>query len=278
MCACHVLVAHEISIKQVHLAIDKHASRIDLDSSNLSDLDEPLSNTCAELGLIPKTVSHTRNHLRRCEAGFKVMRDMKIPTRDGNYVLGDVYLPLQPGKQYPVLVSCTIYGRRVFYSGPNLDSHDEIAAFEQAEDDWHSTSEDVEIQVPRDSWGKKWALQRGFENIATFNTFTYVPRGYAMLKVDPRGISQTPGTRSVPGQITSDFHDAVEWSAKQCWSNGNIALVGSSYGANTQWNVASSKPTGLKCFVPYASEYSLLRATVIGLLILFQHSGSRYIS
>ncbi|KAJ6103805.1 Alpha/Beta hydrolase protein [Penicillium sp. IBT 16267x] len=244
---------------KVRRAIDKYASQIDLDASNFSDLDEPLSNICAELGLVPKTLSHTRNHLRRCEAGFKVMRDMRIPTQDGNYILGDVYLPLQPGKEYPVLVSCTIYGRRVFYSGPDLDSQDEIAAFEQAEDEWHSTSEDVEIKVPRDSWGKRWAWQRGFENIATFNTFTYVPRGYAMVKVDPRGISQTPGTRGVPGQLTSDFRDAVEWCARQGWSNGNIALVGSSFGANTQWNVASLKPTGLKCFVPYATDLDMYR-------------------
>lgn len=180
---------------------------------------------------------------------------MKIPTQDGSYILGDVYLPLQPGKRYPVLISCTIYGRRVFYSGPNLESQDEIAAFERAEDEWHSTPTNVEIKVPRDPWGKSWASQRGFENIATFNSFTYVPRGYAMVKVDPRGVSQTPGTRNVPGQITSDFRDAIEWAAEQSWSDGNVAMVGSSYGANTQWDVASLKPKGLKCFVPYASEF-----------------------
>ncbi|KAJ5669245.1 Alpha/Beta hydrolase protein [Penicillium macrosclerotiorum] len=187
------------------------------------------------------------------------MRDISIPTRDGSFVLADVYLPLSPRGNHPVLISCTIYGRRIFYSGPDLEDQDEIVAFEKAEDEWHSTSTDVEIQVPRKSWGKSWASQRGFENIATFNTFTYVPRGYAMVKVDPRGVSQTPGTRNVPGQLSSDFFDAVEWATEQSWSNGSIALVGSSYGANTQWDVVTMKPKGLKCFVPYASDLDTYR-------------------
>lgn len=75
-----------------------------------------------------------------------------------------------------------------------------------------------------------------------------------MVKVDPKGVSQTPGTRSVPGQIVGEYYDAIEWAASQTWSNGNVAMVGSSYGANTQWNVAALNPRGLKCFVPYASK------------------------
>lgn len=226
-----------------------------MDSSNLSDLDVPLSSICDELNLLPKSVSHTRNHLRREAAGFKVLRDIRIPTQDGNNVLADVYLPLlhQLGKRYPVLISCTLYGRRVFHSGPDLENKGEIMAFEKAEDDWHSTSTSVAIQLPRGSWGVNWETQRGFENIATFNTFTYVPHGYAMVKIDPSGVSQTPGKRGVPGEITGDFYRAVEWAAEQSWSDGSVALVGSSYGANTQWDVASLKPKGLKCFVPYAS-------------------------
>jgi putative CocE/NonD family hydrolase len=171
-------------------------------------------------------------------------------------VFADVYLPLayQLGQKYPALVSCTLYGRRVFHSGPNLDNQGEMAAFEKAEDDWHSTCSDKPIRLPRGSWGTGWERQRGFENIATFNTFTYVPHGYAMIKIDPRGVSQTPGSRGVPGELTADFYDATEWAAEQDWCDGSVALVGSSFGANSQWEVANLKPKGLKCFVPYASK------------------------
>ncbi|QKX53737.1 uncharacterized protein TRUGW13939_00817 [Talaromyces rugulosus] len=260
--------------KHVQDVVSKYAFKINLDSPTVSDLDDILSSIHNELKIPPKTVSHTRNHLRRAAAGFKVMRDLHIPTRDGGSILGDVYLPLQHGRRYPVLISCTIYGRRIFYSGPDLDDTDDIAAFERAEDDWHSTSESVPIRIPRGSWGISWETQRGFENIATFNTFTYVPHGYAMVKIDPRGVSQTAGKRGVPGELTNDFCDAVEWAAEQSWSNGNIALVGSSYGANVQWNVASLRPRGLKCFVPYASDIDTYRdAAYIGGI-----PGSHYIS
>lgn len=237
-------------------AVNRYSSRINLDSPNVTDLDGPLSEICNELDLVVKTVAHTRNHLRREAAGFKVLRDVQIPTQDGRDIFGDVYLPLATalGKTYPVLVNCTLYGRRVFHSGPDLENGSEIIKFEKAEDDWHSESPDVPIALPRGSWGDSWNRQRGFEGIAAFNTFSYVPHGYVMVKVDPAGVSQTPGTRGVPGQMAGDFYDAVEWAADQSWSNGNSALVGSSYGANSQWPVASLRPKGLKCFVPYASK------------------------
>jgi uncharacterized protein len=226
-----------------------------LDSPNESDLDEVLSKICSDLNISPKSIPHTRNHLRRAAAGFKVLRDIRIPVRDGNYVLGDVYLPLEHGKRYPVLISCTLYGKRIVYGGPDLQDPKDIAAFEKAEEEWHSTTSDFEIDLLNKGPSfRHWTAQRGFENIATFNTFTYVPNGYAMVKIDPRGVSETPGSRGVPGQIASDFFDAVEWASEQNWSDGNVALVGSSYGANVQWAVADKKPKGLRCFVPYASK------------------------
>lgn len=62
--------------------VGKYASQINLDSSDTSDLDGVLSSICSELGIAPKTVSHTRNHLRRAASGLKVLRDLPIPTRN----------------------------------------------------------------------------------------------------------------------------------------------------------------------------------------------------
>lgn len=188
-----------------------------------------------DLKLVPKTVPHARNHLRRASAGFKVMRDIRIPLKNANYVLGDVYLPLSYGKLYPVLVSATMYGKRVVASGPDVSDPEDVAKFEKYEDDWHTTTVETELVIPNQANNfKTWTHQRGFENIATFNTFTYVPHRYAMLKIDPRGVSQTPGVRGVPGQLESDYFDAVEWAAQQPWSNGAVALAGSSQGGSLQ--------------------------------------------
>jgi hypothetical protein len=219
-------------------------------------LDSVLSRIGTELDVPIKTTPHIRNHLRRASAGFKVLRDIQIPVRDGQYVLADIYLPLSSDENYPVLLSSTIYGKRVVYSGPNVDDIADIAAFEKAEDDWFSTSVDIPIHVPNTGpWFGGWTKQRGFETIATFNTFTFVPKGYAMVKVDPRGVSQTPGTRRVPDQETTDICDAVEWAATRPWCNGNVALAGNSYGANCQWPVVRRKPKGLKAFIPYGGQH-----------------------
>lgn len=199
-----------------------------------------------------------RNHLRRAAAGFKVLRDVRIPVRDRAYIVADVYLPLDDSKKYPVLLSSTIYGKRVVYSGPNLDDPDDIEAFEEAEDKFFSTPPEVSLDIPNTGpWFGNWAKQRKFETVGTFNTFTYVPRGYAMVKIDPRGVSQTPGARGNPAQDTADICDAVEWTAVQPWCTGNVALAGNSYGANAQWSVALLKPKGLKAFIPFAGWYRL---------------------
>ncbi|KAJ5734120.1 Alpha/Beta hydrolase protein [Penicillium malachiteum] len=250
----------------VEATVNRHAASINLDSDQLLDLDGPLAAICAELNVRPKSIPHVRNHLRREAAGFKVMRDFKIPAPDGSFVLGDIYLPLNPKQKYPVLVSCHIYGRRVLWGGPDLDDEQEIHRFESAEDEWHSTAPGTELQLTDlGPWSSSFKAQRGYENIAAFNTFSYVPQGYAMVKIDPRGVSQTPGARWIPTELAKDFFTAVEWCADQPWSNGNIGLVGSSYGANTLWAVASMKPKGLKCFVPYATDIDSYReAAYIG--------------
>lgn len=216
-----------------------------------------LSRICKELGLTVKSVPHVRNHLRRALAGFRVLRDLKIPVRDGAYVLGDIYLPLEQG-QYPVLVGSTPYGKRVVYSGPSLEDAEDIAAFEKIEDTWFSTSDDSPLEIPHTGgYFANWTKQRVWETISTFKTFFWVPRGYAMVKIDPRGVVHTPGKRGlfISKNEATDLYDVVEWAAKQPWSSGNIALAGNSYGANCQWRTAIMKPKGLKACFPYGSEF-----------------------
>ncbi|KAH7146185.1 Alpha/Beta hydrolase protein [Dactylonectria macrodidyma] len=252
--------------QNVEAVVSKYASEIDLDAEKLSDLDEPLRKICSELNLQPKSVPHTRNHLRRLSAGFKVLRDIVIPSPDGGSVLADVYLPLQPNKKFPVLLGCTLYGRRVPWGGPDINDEEDILRFERAEDEWHSTADGSDLSLlGLGPWSEFMTTQRGFENIANFNTFSYVPYGYAMVRIDPKGVSQTPGKRWVPGELAGDFYTAVEWCAEQPWSNGTSALIGSSYGANTQWAVAGLQPKGLKCIVPYGTDIDSYReAAYIG--------------
>ncbi|KAI8711053.1 Alpha/beta-hydrolase [Fusarium sp. LHS14.1] len=244
----------------VRAVISKHAPQIDLDVQDPSDLDTALKHVARELGLLLKTITHVRNHLRRALAGFRVLRDIQVPVRDGNYVLADIYLP--PEGRFPTLVSSTVYGKRVVFSGPRLDDADEIAKFEEAEEIFFSTSDNSPITIPNTGgYFGSWTKQRGYETISTFNTFFWVPRGYAMVKIDPRGVGQTPGRRGVlvSDQEANDIFDVVEWTAKQPWSTGDVALSGNSYGANCQWQTVARKPKGLKAFIPYGTEVDLYR-------------------
>ncbi|KAH6694301.1 Alpha/Beta hydrolase protein [Leptodontidium sp. MPI-SDFR-AT-0119] len=246
--------------EKARIAISKYATEINLDAENPADLDTVLQKLGSELGLVIKSIPHIRNHIRRALAGFKVLRDIQIPVRDGNYVLGDIYLASE-GK-FPALVSSTVYGKRVVYSGPVTDDPNDVAVFESLEDTFFSTSDNSALSVPyTGAYFENWTKQRDYENISHFNTFFWVPRGYAMVKIDPRGVGQTPGKRGVlvSEQEANDLFDAVEWAAKQSWCTGNVALAGNSYGANCQWRPVIQKPKGLKAFFPYGTELDLYR-------------------
>lgn len=214
-----------------------------------------------DLGFVIKTVPHVRNHLRRSLDGLRVLRDIRIPLRDGNYVLADLFLPYNDSP-VPALVSSNVYGKRVVYSGPRLDDPKEQAEFERIEDHFYSTSDNSQIEIPNTGNGYffNWTKQRVYETASTLRSLWWVPRGYAMVKIDPRGVGQTPGRRGlfISDQETDDIFDAVEWAANQTWSNGSVALTGNSYGANCQWPVAALKPKGLKCIVPYGSKFVLM--------------------
>ncbi|KAF7193687.1 putative serine esterase [Pseudocercospora fuligena] len=244
---------------QIEQVVSKYASRIDLDTSDPHTLDNVLVDLGSEIGVSPKTVEHARNHVRRALAGFKVLRDIQIPMRDGHVVSADIHLPLHPVDRYPVLAGCTTYGKRIVYSSPDIKDHEEVAEFERAEDTWFSTPPGTDPMVPHTTpIVGRWSLQRRFETIGTFNTYFWVPRGYVVVKVDPRGVGSSPGTRFDEKDV-SDLCDTVEWAAVQPWSTGSVALGGNSNGANVQWAVARRKPRGLKCIIPFATDIDSYR-------------------
>jgi hypothetical protein len=82
-------------------------------------------------------------------------------------------------------------------------------------------------------------------------------RGFVVALLDPRGTGSSEGTNSdeyVP-QEQEDGHDAVEWLAKQPWSNGNVGMYGISYSGFTAIQVALHQPPHLKAIVPmYATD------------------------
>jgi putative CocE/NonD family hydrolase len=88
------------------------------------------------------------------------------------------------------------------------------------------------------------------------NTRTYVrgydivKRGYAYVVQNERGRYFSEGKWEILGAPTTDGYDAIEWLAKQSWSNGKVGLIGCSSSAEWQMGVAALDPPGLAAIVP----------------------------
>ncbi|QYS93352.1 PepX_C domain-containing protein [Trichoderma simmonsii] len=195
----------------------------------------------SELGSRFRGVEEARNHLRRAQAGIKALRDVRVPTRDNSYLLADVFHPIDAGR-YPVLLRLGIYGRAFRVGAISNDEDREIS--EKREDSW--------FQGDRDNLHPYW---RWSENAASASPSVWVPRGYVVVLVDGRGVGNVPGKLSpYSKQEARDYYDAIEWAAKQPWSDGNVGLYGASYNATTQWHVAALHPPSLKAMAPISAD------------------------
>jgi predicted acyl esterase len=177
-----------------------------------------------------------RNELRRNIRGIIKTTDVKIPLRDGSFVYGDVFRPADDGN-YPVIMNFGDYGK-AFDHGAIGDEAD-AAHKEEAEDRYHSGNPD--------------SLQ--YENHETVNTAQWVPNGYVTVRVDARGVGNSPGVQAPLGrQEAEDYYDAIEWAAVQPWANGSVGLWGMSYYAMSQHNVASLQPPHLKAMIAQGTD------------------------
>ncbi|HEY6241515.1 MAG TPA: CocE/NonD family hydrolase [Burkholderiales bacterium] len=154
-----------------------------------------------------------------------VEKDLEIPLRDGARLKADVFRPKSAGR-FPVIINLGSYQKdKLWVPPPDLEE----AANE-------------------------------YMNWETVNPLWWVPRGYIALRVDGRGSGKSPG-RTDPWSPSEarDFYDAIEWAAKQSWSNGRIGTNGISYYAMTQWLVASLKPPSLKAMIPWEGAADMYR-------------------
>ncbi len=82
--------------------------------------------------------------------------------------------------------------------------------------------------------------------------YLYLPRrGYLFIRVDVRGTGASEGV-SLDEYVLleqEDGYDVVEWLAKQPWCNGNVNMMGISYGGFTSLQVASHQPPHLTSII-----------------------------
>jgi hypothetical protein len=139
-----------------------------------------------------------------------------LPSQDGTLLRADVFLPKdrEEGDRHPVILSIGPYfGRNPLNAGPGEDGP--VLRFN-----------DLIVEG------------RIFE------------RGYAYVQVDSRGYGGSEGCNDFggPGE-QMDTEGAVNWAARQPWSNGNVGMWGKSYDAWTQVMALAENPVGLKAAV-----------------------------
>ena len=75
----------------------------------------------------------------------------------------------------------------------------------------------------------------------------FAEHGYVFIVQDVRGRGDSEGEFNFLFQEAEDGYDAIEWFAKQNWSNGKIGTMGLSYLGAAQWQAARKNPPHLVC-------------------------------
>jgi uncharacterized protein len=222
------------------------AGHVDLDATPEEFDEQPSVVRLVEsLGRPLVPLAMARNHLRRTLHGLKRLSDLRVPLPDGGYLLADAYVPLSR-EAAPAVMRLGPYGR-AFIMG-SVRTPTELVRSERREDRYFETE-------------KAGRLKYGFsESLVSANAYDWVPRGYAVVRVDARGCGATPGQLSVfSSQEARDYYEAIEWCAAQSWCDGNVGLVGASYHATNQWAVAALRPPSLRAIIPWAGDVDAYR-------------------
>lgn len=90
----------------------------------------------------------------------------------------------------------------------------------------------------------------------------WVPDGYVIIHADSRGSNASPGLLDpFSPRHTEDFATLITWAARQPWSSGKVGLLGISYYAINQWQVAARQPEGLAAIIPWEGAFDHYRDT-----------------
>ncbi|HEY4018007.1 MAG TPA: CocE/NonD family hydrolase, partial [Pseudonocardiaceae bacterium] len=89
---------------------------------------------------------------------------------------------------------------------------------------------------------------------------TFAARGYHVLVQSCRGTAGSTGTFEPMVREADDAHDTVAWLREQPWFNGDLATMGMSYVAYTQWALLADPPPELRASVMIAGPHDFGQA------------------
>ncbi len=172
------------------------------------------------------------------EDNMRICYDIRIPMRDGAYICADAYCPEEEGA-YPVIMTFGPYGKQQPFQY-------------QTPAPWQRLCRETE-EVFEDSSCRHLTWE-------TVDPEKWVPAGYIVVRADSRGSGRTPGVIDpFSWQEAEDYYDCIEWIGQQPWCSGRVGLLGISYFAITQWNVASLNPPHLAAMCPWEGSSDIYR-------------------
>ncbi|HEV2337110.1 MAG TPA: CocE/NonD family hydrolase [Stellaceae bacterium] len=152
-----------------------------------------------------------------------------VGMRDGARLNTFVFLPMEGGPRFPVILHRTPYG---------------IAAA-----DARNKFDCTRAFLPNPAEPMRGSILRGWRAI--------VGRGYAAVYQDCRGRHGSEGEDRVYANDAADGYDTLEWIAAQPWTNGRVGMSGSSAGATTTFAAASARHPSLFAFFAQAGGSSI---------------------
>jgi predicted acyl esterase len=167
-----------------------------------------------------------------------IERDLPILMDDGVVLRADVYRP-DTAAPVPVIMTHGPYGKGVMYQ-----EHYKLM--------WDWLVKEHPDLLPGST--------RSYLTWETVDPETWVPWGYAVVRVDSRGAGRSPGYLDIfSPRETQDYYHAIEWAGTRPWSNGKVGLNGISYYAINQWHVAALQPPHLTAMIPWEGAADMYR-------------------
>jgi predicted acyl esterase len=168
--------------------------------------------------------------------GMRIDWDVPIAMEDGVTLRADVFRPVGDGC-YPVIMTHGPYAKGL--------------AFQEGYPGMWKTLSTKHPDVVVGSSNK-------YQNWETADPEKWVPDGYVCVRVDSRGAGRSCGYLDIfSPRETLDYYNCIEWAGTQPWSNGKVGLLGISYYAVNQWQVAALRPPHLVAICPWegANDY-----------------------
>ncbi|MGH7040083.1 MAG: CocE/NonD family hydrolase [Stellaceae bacterium] len=152
-----------------------------------------------------------------------------IPMRDGTRLNTFIFLPVEAGPRWPVILHRTPYGIAAADAPPKFDH--------------------TRAWLPNPAEPMRGSILRGWQAITA--------HGYAAVYQDCRGRHGSEGEDRVYADDANDGYDTLDWIASQDWSNGRVGMSGSSAGATTTFAAASTRHPSLRAFFAQAGGSSI---------------------